>query len=46
MTTKEKYIIHCPKCKTSFDVSKQMDNWKNELFKKIEKIIEEMKNDK
>lgn len=35
----KKYAIHCPKCKTTFDVSEQLNQWKNELFKKIEDLV-------
>ena len=34
------YIINCPKCKSSFDVSKQMEIWKEELFIDINKLIQ------
>lgn len=41
--TKEKYIIRCPNCNTQFDVSEQLEIWKKELFKKIERIVKELK---
>jgi hypothetical protein len=39
MNNKEKYIIHCPNCKSSFDVSEQLLVWKKNLFEKIEDLI-------
>lgn len=36
---KEKWIIHCPECKTTHDVSEQMNIWKKELFEEIEKLV-------
>jgi len=40
---KEKYAIHCPKCKSTFDVSEQMNVWKNEIIDKFEKLLKEEK---
>jgi len=38
---KSKYIILCPKCKTTHDCSDQMNEWKEELFKDIDKLVKE-----
>jgi len=38
---KEKYLIYCPKCKSTFNVSEQMNIWRDEFLEKINKIIEE-----
>lgn len=35
-----KYILDCPKCKSEHDVTKQMNIWKEELFKKISKLVD------
>ena len=40
-----KKIIKCPKCGTSFefDIGEELQNLRNELFNKIDKILNEMK---
>ncbi len=40
---KIEYLIHCPECKTTFDVSEQLEVWKEELFEKINKLVKKMK---
>ena len=39
----EKYILLCPKCKSTFDTSEQMEMWKQEFLEEIDKIIKRMK---
>ncbi len=39
---KNKYIIVCPKCNTSHNVSEQMVLWKEELFEEINKLIKKI----
>ena len=38
----EKYHVLCPNCKSTFDVSEQMQLWKEELFREITKLIKKM----
>lgn len=39
----DKYVIHCPKCKTTFDVSHQLTIWQKELYEEIDKLIKKIK---
>lgn len=39
----EKYHVLCPKCKSTFDVSEQMNMWKDELMEKIENLVKKMR---
>ena len=41
--TNTKYLVYCPECNTTFNVSEQLNHWKGELIIKFEKAIEEMK---
>lgn len=43
MKKQEKWLIHCPECKTTFDVSEQMENWRQQFIREIEKVIEKLK---
>lgn len=38
-----KYLLHCPKCKATFDVSKQLFIWRDEFFDKLNILIKELK---
>jgi len=38
-----KYLIPCPNCKATFDVSEQLEVWKEELFKEINKLTKKLK---
>ena len=42
MTKQQKYILLCPKCKTIHNVSEQMNIWKDELFKELNKAFEKV----
>lgn len=35
----EEYIIHCPKCEVTHDVSEQMNVWKREFFEEVNEIV-------
>ena len=36
---KQKWFVHCPKCKSTFDVSEQMQMWKQEFIKVLEGAV-------
>ena len=42
----KKYIILCPKCETTHDISEQMSIWRDEFLSRINKLIKDMKNEK
>ena len=39
MTSNKKYKIHCPKCRSTFNISEQINIWKEELFEDINKLV-------
>jgi len=40
---KTKYLIVCPKCKTTHDCTDQLEIWKMDFINKIKDLVEEMK---
>ncbi|GBE19350.1 hypothetical protein BMS3Abin17_00073 [archaeon BMS3Abin17] len=42
----DKYTIHCPKCNTTHNVSEQLEIWKDEFIKELDKIVRRLKNEK
>jgi len=43
---KEKYLIYCPNCKSTFDTSEQMNIWRQEFIECLDKCIEELRGSK
>lgn len=39
----EKYVIICPTCKSHHDVRPQLDVWKEDFIQRLNKLVEEMK---
>ena len=39
---KEKYVVICPNCKSTFDVSEEINRWKEEVLRTL-KFFEELK---
>ncbi len=40
---KQKYLIICPKCNSSHNVSKQMNIWRDEFVEEINKTMNKLK---
>ena len=43
MKKQKKYVFICQKCGASYDMTGQMEVWKDELFSEIEKVIKKLK---
>ena len=39
----KKYILYCPKCRSTHDVSSQLNVWKEEFFGEIEDLVKKLK---
>jgi len=39
----KKYIIYCPKCKSTFDCSSQLEEWKIEFDVEIDNVIKNLR---
>ena len=43
MVKKQKWAIHCPRCKTTFDCLEQIEAWKEQFIKILEEAVKEFK---
>jgi len=42
----EKYLIHCPKCKSTFNISEIADKWKQEFLELFDEAVKKFKEKK